>query len=257
MGNGFVDWFGRSYKGVIIGLLAVLAAVMVVLAMQHVSASRAAAGATPRPVPTFTSPSDGQVRVAFLGDSYTEGVGATTPAQRWTSLVAKKEGWTEINLGQGGTGYLNGGPLTGQADQYETRLTKLERSNPDIIVVSGSQNDLKFTPAQVAPAIRSTIKQIHAAIPSARLIIMGPVNPGEISAATRANDAVVQEAAADVGATYISSISPSSTFESQADYWTDGEHPSDSGHQHIADRFLAGLPDDLPKPSQSAAATSG
>lgn len=57
MGNdtGFVGWFSRSYQAVIVALVAVMALVLVVLAFQHVNASGPAAGAEPRPIPTFTS----------------------------------------------------------------------------------------------------------------------------------------------------------------------------------------------------------
>lgn len=246
MGNGFTGWFSQSYKGIIIALLAVFAGAMVILAMQHVSASNAAEGATPRPVPTFTSKPDNQVRAVFLGDSYVAGTGASDPSKRWTSIVAKDQGWTEINLGQGATGYVSGGLGEGQQDQYASRIAKLKQANPDIVVVSGSQNDLTFPAAQVATAIRDTLTAVRDAAPEARIIVVGPVNPGTIVAGTRANDTVVQAVANEIGATYISSIDPGSTYQDQSDYFTDGQHPSDSGHQHIADRIEAGLPKDLP-----------
>lgn len=57
MGNdtGFIGWFSRSYQAIIIALVAVMALLLVALAFQHVNASRPAAGAEPRPVPTFGS----------------------------------------------------------------------------------------------------------------------------------------------------------------------------------------------------------
>lgn len=250
MGN-FIDWFSRSYRTVILVLVAIMAIMLVVLAMQHVSASRPAAGAEPGPIPTFTSEADTTVRAVFLGDSYVAGTGASTPSKRWTSLVADDEGWAEINLGQGATGYVSGGLGDGQQDQYASRIQKVKAANPDVVFVSGSQNDLTFPADQVAAAIRTTLTKIHKAVPDAHLVVVGPVNPGAIVAGTRANDKVVQDVAADLGATYISSIDPGSTFTEQGDYWTDGQHPSDSGHQHIADRVEAGLPDDFPTPAGS------
>ncbi|GGL77083.1 hypothetical protein GCM10009706_14420 [Curtobacterium citreum] len=256
MGN-FTDWFGRSYKGIIIGLLAVFAGTMVVLAMQHVNNSRPAAGATARPAPTFASSLPDKPRAVFFGDSYVEGTGASTPAKRWTTLVAQKEGWIEINLGQGGTGYVNGGPDQGQADQYASRIAKIKAARPDIVVIAGSQNDLLFPTDQVDSAIKDTLVQIRAAVPDAKIVVYGPVNPGEIKPATRTNDAATSAAAQAIGADYISSISPTSTYESPADYWTDGQHPSDSGHQHIADRFIEELPSDVPRGEPSASPTAG
>jgi lysophospholipase L1-like esterase len=244
--GSFVEWFSRSYKGVIVGLIGFGAAMLVVLAIQHVNSSRPAAGAVPGPIPTFSSTVDSKVRAVFFGDSYTEGVGASTPSKRWTTIVAAEERWVEVNLGQGGTGYVNGGPTEGQADQYATRISKIKAAEPDIVVISGSQNDLLFPAPDVATAIKTTIKQIHASVPDAQMIVVGPTNPGEIKAATRSNDEATREAAEAVGAIYVSSIDPGNIYQSPADYWSDGQHPSDSGHKHIADRVLEALPSDIP-----------
>ncbi|WIA96397.1 SGNH/GDSL hydrolase family protein [Curtobacterium sp. MCBA15_004] len=70
MGNGFVAWFSRSYKGIIVVLLAIMAAALVALAMQHVSSSQAASGRAPRPAPTFSSTATVE-RFAVVGDSVT------------------------------------------------------------------------------------------------------------------------------------------------------------------------------------------
>ena len=49
--------------------------------------------------------SDSPVAV-FLGDSYTQGFGAVPLDRRWSSLVAHDADWTEVNQGQGGTGFV-------------------------------------------------------------------------------------------------------------------------------------------------------
>jgi len=43
--------------------------------------------------------------VVFIGDSYTHGTGSSSKALRWSSVVSSAEGWSEVNLGRGGTGY--------------------------------------------------------------------------------------------------------------------------------------------------------
>lgn len=244
--GSFIDWFSRSYKGIIIALTAIMAIMLVVLATQHVNASKPAAGAEPGPIPTFSSaPVQAPPRAVFFGDSYVEGYGASTPAQRWTTLVAEEEGWTEVNLGQGGTGYLNGGPEEGQDDQYGSRIDKIKAANPDIVIVFGSQNDLKFPSSQVAPAIKSTAQRLKSAVPDAQLILIGPLNPGVIAESTRTNDTAVREAAAAVGADYISMLDGGSPLSSDRDYFTDGQHPSDAGYAKIAARVEEALPADI------------
>src|SRR5829696_5674496 len=46
----------------------------------------------------WAEPSPRPVAV-FIGDSYTQG------EDRWPSYVAKEQGWKQVNLGRGGTGY--------------------------------------------------------------------------------------------------------------------------------------------------------
>lgn len=54
MGN-FTTWFARSYRAIIIVLVAIMAVMLVVLAMQHVSSARVSANAVAGPIPTFSS----------------------------------------------------------------------------------------------------------------------------------------------------------------------------------------------------------
>ena len=41
----------------------------------------------------------------FIGDSYTQGLRASSNAARWTTLVCQAFGWSEDNRGVGGSGY--------------------------------------------------------------------------------------------------------------------------------------------------------
>src|SRR3954470_22302036 len=49
----------------------------------------------------YVEPIDGTTgnTVYFNGDSITVGVGATSTANRWTSLLSTAKGWTEVNNG--------------------------------------------------------------------------------------------------------------------------------------------------------------
>src|SRR4051794_19196648 len=63
---------------------------------------------------TTTAPASAPT-VAFLGDSYTVGAGASAPERRWATLVAAARGWHELNFGQNGTGYVNSGATSDDA----------------------------------------------------------------------------------------------------------------------------------------------
>jgi lysophospholipase L1-like esterase len=52
------------------------------------------------------TPTDSPVDVAFLGDSYTFGVGASEPTDGYAYLVAKHENWTARVVGLPGSGYV-------------------------------------------------------------------------------------------------------------------------------------------------------
>ena len=69
--GSFVSWFERSYKAIIVVLVGIMALMLVILAVQHVNASKPAEGAVAGPVPTFSSTAGANVRFAVVGDSVT------------------------------------------------------------------------------------------------------------------------------------------------------------------------------------------
>jgi hypothetical protein len=60
----------------------------------------------PRATPAATQFADGPT-VAFYGDSYTLGTGASDPALRWATLISVPRGWNEINPSVNGLGFVN------------------------------------------------------------------------------------------------------------------------------------------------------
>lgn len=74
--GSFINWFERSYKVIIVLLVAIMAAAMSVLALQHVASSTAASGAEPRPVPTFGTTAEARVKVSILSDSHAYNAGS-------------------------------------------------------------------------------------------------------------------------------------------------------------------------------------
>lgn len=57
--------------------------------------------------------------ITFLGDSITHGVGASIPANRYSSQVASSLGMTEINMGISGTVMCTGGHRTSRLDDIQ------------------------------------------------------------------------------------------------------------------------------------------
>ncbi|MCS5735584.1 SGNH/GDSL hydrolase family protein [Herbiconiux daphne] len=226
--------------------VAVLSAALVIVAIAGavflgVSISRNSSSASEVPsAPTAST------KVVFIGDSYTHGTGASSEANRWTSIVSKAKGWSETNLGRGGTGYVTTSGINGCGLEYcptydEMIPTALE-SQPDIVVVAGGQNDMgawTASPSDVTAGISKTYGDIRGRFPDARIIAVGPSTVGAVSNEVVAFDEAVQSAAASVNAEYISLIDPPVIEPS----WVtvDGGHVTDSGHAAIAQRVLAAI----------------
>ncbi len=208
-------------------MLVVVASIVVLLQ------GRTAPGATPRAV--------------FIGDSYTHGTGATSPVYRWSTLVAQERGWAEINLANGGTGYLTTAGLNGcgraSCPAYPDVVAQAVADRPDIVVVAGGQND--FTayaaqPDQVVAAIDRTYRALRDRLPDAEIVAVGPSTAGGVNATVRSMDEVVRAAAASVDARYISLIDPEPVIRPEM-VVADRAHVNDAGHAAIAERVIAGL----------------
>jgi lysophospholipase L1-like esterase len=207
-----------------------------------VASASPTASAAPTDSPT-TAPTDPAVAV-FLGDSYTQGWGASNPTMKWTTLVAHDAGWREVNQGQGGTGYVTTSGVSGcgldDCPTYQDRVADVAAAAPDVVVIAGGQNDrwaLATDPALVQAAVDRTFSLLQEGLPNARIIAVGPSTAEPATAMITDLDGWVRAAADRVGAEYVSLIDP---VVIQSDMVTaDGVHVNDAGHRAIADRVLA------------------
>lgn len=223
------------------GLLAVGIAVGA-LVLSGVGRSEPVSLLPPAEPPPSIAPGD--TAAVFLGDSYTQGWGASEPDRRWSALVAADAGWVEVNQGQGGTGFVSTSGLGGcglvYCPTYPERVPDVAAVHPDIVVIAGGQNDLAdltADPDAVRGAVEETYVAIRRALPEARIIAVGPslAQPG--NALIDELDVWVRAAAAQVDADYVSLdgvIEPEMVA-------ADGVHVNDEGHRAIADRVLAGI----------------
>jgi lysophospholipase L1-like esterase len=173
--------------------------------------------------------------VAFLGDDYTAGAGATSPATRWSSLVAEQYGWDEQNFGVAGTGYANGGTAGGTP--YTARVAALAAKAPVIVIVAGGRFDIESAngPTTIKTGVTATFKALRAALPKAVIIAESPVWPLTKPPATLALVAAdVKAAVTAVGGQYLDIGEP--LFGLTADF---GPHslPNDAGYAALAKAF--------------------
>lgn len=176
--------------------------------------------------------------IAFIGDSYTQGVGASNKGERWVQQVAAATGMYAENLGRGGTGYVTvAGKNACGLDvclNYVQMIPDVLATNPATVVVAGGQNDFQAfanDPAVVTAAVNQTFADLRAGLPNAKLVAVGPSTPWTISPSVVAFDTAVQQAAASVNASYVSMIEPN--VISRDMILEDGAHVNDTGHKAI------------------------
>jgi lysophospholipase L1-like esterase len=192
------------------------------------------------------TPASAKPIAAFIGDSYTQGQGSTSPEVRWVTLVAKSKGWGYDNLGKGGTGYATVSDVKGcglaACPNYQDMADAAIAAKPSIVVVAGGQNDIPAfvqDPAKVMAAIVATYNELRAGLPNAVIVSVGPSTPFAVDAGVIEFDQAVREAGAAVGAQYVSLIEPNVIAPEMVD--GDKAHVNDAGHKAIAERILATL----------------
>src|SRR6187402_1275358 len=147
-------------------LVALVAVVVLVIAGVLVFGGKRDAsvrGSSPAPVPTFTSIPAGATKVAFYGDSYTLGTGASGPSKRWSTIVCGERGWNEFNPSVNGLGFVNN---RGDRDEPGEVIA----DHPDIVFITMGLND-NFSYDAAAQQIHTQIgvdfHRLKAALPDA------------------------------------------------------------------------------------------
>lgn len=211
-----------------IALIASLAAVLL-----------AGCGATaPTPEePAVNLPADAPV-VAFYGDSYTLGTGASDYSKRWSSIICADRGWREVNPSVNGLGFVNNRSasidLPGEVIAAE----------PDIVFITMGLNDnfsYDYGAAKIEKAIDDDFTRLHDALPNARFIVVEPFwytdeRPDSVEIIID----WVHDAADRIGADWIPDASH--WIEGHPEWMaSDGLHPNDEGYAHMAVEMDAAL----------------
>lgn len=183
--------------------------------------------------------------VAFYGDSYTLGTGASAPDKRWSSIICAKRGWREFNPSVNGLGFVNNRTTVGDGDLPDRIIAE----RPDIVFVTMGLND-NFSYDRAAGRIRAAIHddlaRLRDALPDARFVVVEPFwYTAQRPASVAAIIGWVREEAEAIGADWIPGASRwlDGHYADDADSWmaADGLHPDDTGYAHMAERMDAAL----------------
>ncbi len=174
--------------------------------------------------------------VAFYGDSYTLGTGASDDARRWSTQISRDRGWQEFNPSVNGLGFINNRDRFGAGDLPDLIIT----AKPDIVFVTMGLNDnfsYDFAAQDIKAQISDDLSRLSTALPDARLVVVEPFwYTDERPRSVEVIISWVQSAATAIGADYIDGASR--WIEGHPEWMAaDGLHPNDDGYLEMARRM--------------------
>ncbi|CAH0186149.1 SGNH/GDSL hydrolase family protein [Plantibacter cousiniae (nom. nud.)] len=180
--------------------------------------------------------------VAFYGDSYTLGTGASDPANRWSTVVSEERGWREFNPSVNGLGFVNHRDRFGDGSGDLPSLIIAEQ--PDIVFVTMGLNDaFSFDDAadRIHGQITTDLQRLRDALPEARFIVVEPFwYTDERPQSIETIIGWVADAAQEIDADTIPGASH--WIEGHPEWMAaDGLHPNDEGYAEMARRMDAEL----------------
>lgn len=175
-------------------------------------------------------------RVAFYGDSYTLGTGASSEAARWSTIISTQRNWSEFNPSVNGLGFVNNRTKFGAGDLPSLVIA----DEPDVVFVTMGLND-NFSydreAAQIKAQISLDLDRLKSNLPDARFVVVEPFwYTDERPASVEIINGWVQDAAAAIRAEYITGSSH--WIEGHPEWMAvDGLHPNDDGYAEMARRM--------------------
>jgi lysophospholipase L1-like esterase len=223
----------------IAAVVAVLAIVGVVAGVAIAFSQRDAGSSSVQPESSSAEvlPSTAPV-VAFYGDSYTLGTGASSKQKRWSTIISHERHWREVNPSTNGLGFINN--RSARLDEPGEVIA----AHPNIVFITMGLND-NFSFDRAAPQIKKQITvdftRLKKALPQARFIVVEPFwYTDERPHSLAMISGWVKDAASVIHADYISGASH---WIEHHPKWmaSDGLHPNDAGYAEMAKQMDVAL----------------
>jgi acyl-CoA thioesterase-1 len=115
------------------------------------------------------STSSGNPVVVAIGDSIMKGHGLS-PSQAWPELIGKTNNWKLTNLACDGAGFSTVGASYDCDDTLAALVEKAANLHPDIVLISGSSNDLGIADDKLSGATIAAMKELRNENPHAKIV---------------------------------------------------------------------------------------
>jgi lysophospholipase L1-like esterase len=159
---------------------------------------------------------------------------------RWPNLVKKaltRQGLPiTVDIGADrGSGYVETGS---RGTVFDDQVPKTVTPDDCLVVLFGSRNDQGVPIPDLTTAVQRTLADVKAAAPTAKVLVIGPpwtdANPPAHLLWVRD---VLKSQAEATGATFADPIAEGWFVDRPNLIGSDGVHPTDAGHQYMADKI--------------------
>jgi lysophospholipase L1-like esterase len=189
-------------------------------------------------------------RVAVVGDSYTTGgvLGGLGPkgwtTRAWQDIARDGMPITADVNAEGGAGY---GTRGNHGSLFQDLTNAVVKPDDKLVVFFGSRNDQGVDPTQVSILAYGTFQLARRLAPRATFLVIGPpwptANPPD--AVLRIRDALHYQAGL-AGAVWVDPIAERWFVGHPELIGADGVHPTDAGHEYMADKIAPLIESQLP-----------
>ncbi|KZE93596.1 hypothetical protein AVP42_01732 [Agromyces sp. NDB4Y10] len=181
----------------------------------------------------------------IIGDSFSEGVGASKPDAGWARTASDALSWRATIDAVGGTGFTKGVASDGRTglafgDRIEAHAAT--GAEYDVIVLQGGLNDFLAPHREEVVATKQAVEAARERWPDAAIVVFGPLEPLALGVQRSARLAAIREGADEAGATFVDPKLPDAWINERNSVRFDagdGLHLNDAGYAFIAARFAA------------------
>lgn len=191
-------------------------------------------GCSDDPFSTGPKPASASARpvVVAIGDSIMKGHGLP-PSQAWPAVLAVSNNWNLTNLACDGAGFVAKGDDNDCGSAFADLVDDAVATHPELVLISGSSNDLGVDNAQLSSETASVISSLRAKLPTTTILAISTVwnDTAEPDQMADINEQV-RTATLAVHGTYIDIGQPLAGHRSWLQ--ADRVHPTERGQKELA-----------------------